>query len=72
MNLDAVLALWDQPVEDRADSAADFRRFYADPVPVNGTSMMTAGQWPHPGRRGLRSRTAAPNWCIGWRPPGDW
>ncbi len=41
MDLDAVLALWDQPVDDRADPAADFRRFYADPVPVNGT-LMTA------------------------------
>ncbi|GAB3873316.1 ester cyclase [Dactylosporangium cerinum] len=39
MDLDAVLALWDQPVDDRADPAADFRRFYLDPVPVNGTPM---------------------------------
>ncbi|MEV4511875.1 ester cyclase [Dactylosporangium sp. NPDC049525] len=39
MDLDAVLALWDQPVDDRTDPAADFRRFYADPVPVNGTPM---------------------------------
>lgn len=39
MDLDAVLALWDEPVDDRADPAADFRRFYADPVPVNGTPM---------------------------------
>ncbi|GAA3281991.1 ester cyclase [Dactylosporangium vinaceum] len=31
MDLDAVLALWDQPSE-----AADFRKYYADPVPVNG------------------------------------
>jgi predicted ester cyclase len=37
MDLDAVLALWDQPVADRADPAADFRRFYADPVPINGS-----------------------------------
>jgi predicted ester cyclase len=39
MDLDAVLALWDQPVDDRADAAADFRRYYADPVPVNGILM---------------------------------
>lgn len=37
MDLDAILALWDRPVGDRADAAADFRRYYADPVPVNGT-----------------------------------
>lgn len=37
MDLDAILALWDQPVDERADPAADFRKFYADPVLVNGT-----------------------------------
>src|SRR4051794_33313517 len=36
MDLDAALALWDEPVPPRAAPAADFRRFYADPVPVNG------------------------------------
>jgi len=36
MDLDAVLALWDRPIDQRADPAADFRQFYADPVPVNG------------------------------------
>ncbi|WP_433057840.1 ester cyclase [Dactylosporangium sp. CS-033363] len=36
MDLDAVLALWDQPIEQRDDPVADFRRCYADPVTVNG------------------------------------
>ncbi|MFF5226908.1 ester cyclase [Dactylosporangium sp. NPDC000521] len=42
IDLDAVLALWDQPVDGRTDAAADFRQWYADPVPVNGTPA-TAG-----------------------------
>ncbi|WP_344503068.1 ester cyclase [Dactylosporangium maewongense] len=37
VDLDAVLALWDQPVESRTDAADDFRKWYADPVPVNGS-----------------------------------
>lgn len=36
IDLDGVLALWEQPIDDRSDPAADFREFYADPVPVNG------------------------------------
>ncbi|MEV4137085.1 ester cyclase [Dactylosporangium sp. NPDC049742] len=37
VDLDAVLALWDRPVGSRTDAAADFRKWYADPVPVNGS-----------------------------------
>ncbi|MEV0560008.1 ester cyclase [Dactylosporangium sp. NPDC050588] len=37
VDLDAVLALWDQPVGSRTDAADDFRKWYADPVPVNGS-----------------------------------
>ena len=35
MDLDAVLALWEQP----DTTADDFRRWYTDPVPINGVPM---------------------------------
>ena len=38
MDLDAVLALWDRP-----SAAADFRKHYADPVPVNGVPVTAEG-----------------------------
>ncbi|MGI5244411.1 ester cyclase [Dactylosporangium sp. CA-139066] len=50
VDLDAVLALWDRPLAERADPAADFRRHYADPVPVNGVPV---------GAEGLVARAAA-------------
>lgn len=43
MDLDAVLALWDSPVDERADAVADFRRYYADPVPVKGVPVSAEG-----------------------------
>jgi predicted ester cyclase len=43
VDLESVLALWDRPLEERADPAADFRRFYADPVPVNGVPVPAEG-----------------------------
>nr|BFE62452.1 hypothetical protein GCM10020063_069780 [Dactylosporangium thailandense] len=43
MDIDAVLALWDTPIDERADPAADFRRFYADPVAVNGVPVSADG-----------------------------
>ncbi|WP_432836647.1 ester cyclase [Dactylosporangium sp. CA-092794] len=43
VDLDAVLELWDRPVGDRPDPAADFRRHYADPVPVNGVPVGADG-----------------------------
>ncbi|WP_433217111.1 ester cyclase [Dactylosporangium sp. CS-047395] len=42
MDLDAVLALWDSPIEQRDDPVADFRRYYADPVAVNGVPTTAA------------------------------
>jgi ketosteroid isomerase-like protein len=42
MDLDAVLALWDSPIEQRDDPAADFRRCYADPLAVNGVPTTAA------------------------------
>jgi predicted ester cyclase len=43
VDLEAVLALWDVPLGERADPAAEFRRHYADPVPVNGVQVTAAG-----------------------------
>jgi predicted ester cyclase len=37
--LEDVMALWEQPVDSRADPVADFRAVYADPVMVNGVQV---------------------------------
>ncbi len=36
--LDRLLALWQEPVEERDDPEAAFRELYADPVSINGVS----------------------------------
>ena len=40
--LERLLDLWQEPLDRRADPAADFAQLYADPVTVNGTPLTVA------------------------------
>ncbi|HEX6869814.1 MAG TPA: ester cyclase [Micromonosporaceae bacterium] len=40
--LDALLRLWVEPPDQRADAEADFRSMYAEPVLVNGAPLLVA------------------------------